>query len=85
MGTNPGEFIDPWGIAITNSILYILQIQEIIEFKHLHMNGNFLFLITYPEFQNIADLCINNNLLFVRDNADKNTIFVFRLENENVQ
>ena len=73
-----GTFHKPWGITITNNVIYIVDTgnKRIQAFTH---DGSFLFIITHPDFNDILDVCVYNNLLFVSD-WEGCRIFSFYLE-----
>jgi len=67
-GKKPGEFRDPWGIAVTDQRIYVVDAGN-ARIQGFNLGGDFLFECRLPNAQelDLADICVVNETLFVSD------------------
>lgn len=65
-GQNPSQFKCPWGIAVTDFVVYVVDSgnNRIQAFTH---EGQFLFEIKHPEGQDLAEIFALDDVLYVSD------------------
>jgi hypothetical protein len=78
-GKNPGEFRDPWGIAVAEERVYVVDAGN-TRIQVFNLSGDYLFQCQPPNTRkrwDLADICISDGKMYVSD--WNHQVLVFKL------